>query len=366
MDLYETSLDGKHIVKPDFGIPDPSEAELKYAPGAVEALKGLQSLDFRVCSTSGTTVRVRPDKLAIFSQMPAEVRNDLDVLLRQHNDVYSTAVLEADGEADDDMPLATLDPASSAPGVCGSPADPEGTDDSETLEVLDSIEALRARVSHLEECKCTVSKGVAFFRDAKGKTVYMVSKTDDVVIKASEYIGGIGGGAIVDADDDCHRAVTWALPKGDQTVVQMASSKSPKDDEDVVKQPKFTTGTLYSVLRDLERKSTKSIRMSSFGQVSTVTVCGRHMYKFATPTGESGHRRIDYQLNFKDGKVSATNVFGPLVDKDGGVGKGPLGVVWRLMFEPVSHVLKPQRPHVIAATRFELKKGKPVKVAWRA
>ena len=42
--------------------------------------------------------------------------------------------------------------------------------------------------------------------------MYMVSNNDDVVIKASEYIGGIGGGAIVDADDDCSRSVTWALP----------------------------------------------------------------------------------------------------------------------------------------------------------
>lgn len=67
----------------------------------------------------------------------------------------------------------------------------------------------------------------------------------------------------------------------------------------------------------------------------------------------------------KEKAPSAATFFLSAANKDTGVGIGALAVAWRLNYDTVGNLLKPSKPHVIAAKRIALKKGSPVRVAWQ-
>jgi hypothetical protein len=185
-------------------------------------------------------------------------------------------------------------------------------------------------------------------------------------LKAGDLMGGIGGGILVDADAAKVKAVPWTLPFGDKTWVQVESNKSKEKDEGTQSKSKYSSGTLYSCLRELDSKSTKPIQLTSFGVATPISENGSQKYTFATPPGAENHRAMEYALtaNTPNTKTSHGNFFGPMLDRSSVFGSGGLRATWRLAFDPIAHTLKPTKVHVTCAKRIQLLKGQPVKVAW--
>ena len=181
-------------------------------------------------------------------------------------------------------------------------------------------------------------------------------------------MGGVGGGNLIDKNVDTLAAIPWALPKDDQTWVQLNRERGDGGDDGGDKPPKFTSGSLYSVLREIEAKSTTAIRLTSFGEAKPKSENGRHCYDFATPPGAENHRALDFvptaTRGEKQSKLSGNNIFQGLAHRDHGLGDGALELCWRLTHDTVGNTLKPLRPSVVARRRIEFKKGKPVKLSW--
>jgi hypothetical protein len=228
------------------------------------------------------------------------------------------------------------------------------------------VDALKAKEKNMVESKCVV-KGVTMYRSEDCKRFYFVATREEMVLKAGDMLGGIGGGIIVDSAVDKTKAVPWTLPMEDRTHVQLAREKSKKEDNDEDKS-KFWSGTLYACLRDLDAVSTKPIKITSFGTATAISENGKQKYTFSTPQGAENHHALDYSMTAskKDVKISSQNFFGPAVDRTTGFGQGCLRPTWRLAFDPVAHTLKPHKVHVTTSARIVLPKGQPVKVSWRA
>ncbi len=158
----------------------------------------------------------------------------------------------------------------------------------------------------------------------------------------------------------------WLLPKGDKTWVQRTVEKG--DDADEGAKPKFTSGTLYSILRDLDRRSTQPIVLTSFGEAHGVSSSGRQEYTFKNALGSEAFGAVEYVLSpcKPSAKLSRANFFNPFVSRASGVGEGACQITWRLSFDVVTHVLRPCKAYVTASQRIVLPKGKPVKVCWAA
>ena len=341
-------------VKPERDLPEPTEDELRKTPGALEAYRGVAKLQFQLCTSAGSKVVIRPDKLKQFDTASLETMEEFQSLVGKHTEKYEKAFSNMDPiepKIEEDNGKVLLDVRT----------EPPVEDIAATVVVFDSVDGLKAHAQITAECRSAI-KGVTLMRDDQKQIVYAVATSEDIVINKGMQLGGVGGGNIIDASEDRVRAITWALPEGDKTWVQLGKAKGEEDGED---KAKFTSGTLYAIVRELESKSTKPMQLTSFGQLNPVTEGGLHKYTFSTPEGAENHRKLQFVLTpGKPGsKVSNANFFAALV-KNGSLGQGVLGLTWRLVHDPVGNCLKPQRIQVTASARIEMTKGKPVKLAW--
>jgi hypothetical protein len=355
--LTLSGADG-HPVRPVRDAGKPTVDELKLYPGSAEALAGVNRLPLQACCMVGNKIKIRPDKLAPLAHVCPELVRKIESLSKMHSEQYESAfsgLVEDKNQEQhpilDDHRAPTLDE--------------EVPPELEELMTFESLAALKSKAKIETECK-SFAKGCTMFMDDKNM-VYLMAVKDDIIIKAGEMLGGIGGGHIVDRDVELVKAVPWSFSKGDKTWVQMAKDKDNPDNDDGDKS-KFTSGTLYSVLRELESKATKPIKLTSFGEVLPTTAGGQQQYNFKCPESAENHRCMDYILTAgKAGaKITNQNFFGPLVTRDADMGAGVLRTTWRLQFDLVAHTLKPNKVHVTSSVRIELPKGQPVRVAWPA
>jgi hypothetical protein len=152
------------------------------------------------------------------------------------------------------------------------------------------------------------------------------------------------------------------LPKGDKTWVQLQKVKSDSGEASAP----FVCGTLYSIIREIESKSTKVIKLTSYGEAKPVTENGLQRYEFTTPKGAENHREMDFVLSpSKPGaKVQSNNFFSPIITRAVGLGDGVLQPTWRLSHDAVNHLLRLQRVCVTNKVSITLEQGKPIKVCW--
>lgn len=353
--LTMTGPDGQ-VVRPVRDAGPPTQQELMLYPGAAEALAGVHKLEFRSCSVVGNKVKIRADKLATFAVLGPEAILKIDKLRSKHTEMYESAfsglgaAVDPESETkqlEDNRPKNDTDPEPSA----------------EQLMVFESEQALHNTAKISASCK-SAAKGVQMFFDDSKKTMYLMAIKEDLVVKPGEMLGGIGGGNIVDRDPDLVRAVPWSLPTGDKTWVQLSRDKDTADEDGG--KSKYWSGSLYSILRDVESKCTKPIKLTSFGEAVPVSEGGQQHYQFKCPETAENHRCMDYvPTACKAGsKVTAQNFFTGLVTRESGLGAGVLRTTWRLQFDPVAHTLKPTKVHVTCSERITLSKGQPVKVVW--
>lgn len=355
--LTLSGADG-HPVRPVRDAGKPTSEELKMYPGSAEALAGVNSLPLQTCSIVGNKIKIRPDKLAPLAHTSPELTRKIESLCKIHSEQFESAFsgLVAEKNGDPHPILSDL----RVPEI-----EEELLPEAANLVMFESVAALKSKCKIEIECK-SFAKGIMMMRDDKN-IVYFMAVKDDIIIKAGEMLGGIGGGQIVDRDVELVKAVPWSFSKGDKTWVQMAKDKDNPDNDDGDKS-KFTSGTLYSIIRELESKATKPIKLTSYGEVVPTTAGGQQQYTFKCPESAENHRCMDYMLTAgKAGaKTSNHNFFAPLVTRDADMGAGVLRTTWRLQFDLVAHTLKPNKVHVTSSVRIELPKGQPVKVAWPA
>jgi len=348
-----------HVVRPVRDALPPTEEEMAFYPGSAMAVAGIYKLEFQICAFVGNKIKIRPDKLATLAVLGAGTNIKVDQLRSKHTEVYESSFsgvgVTADTDPDENKTLADH-----------RPVDPELDPEpgSETaLITFESEMALQNSTKISANCKST-AKGVQMFRDDIKQTVYLMAIKEDMVIKAGEMLGGIGGGAIVDRDEQLVSAIPWSLPLGDKTWCQLAREKEVADEDGG--KSKYWSGNLYSILRDIESKCTKPIKLTSFGEVIPISVGGKQSYKFDVVEGEENHRKLDYVITpCKAGsKVNANIFFSGLVTREGDAGAGVLRTTWRLSFDAVAHTVKPKGVHVTTTERIKLVKGQPVKVSW--
>ena len=157
--------------------------------------------------------------------------------------------------------------------------------------------------------------------------MHVVAKAEDIILSKGTMLGGIGGGHILDSDDTKSKAVSWTLPEGDKTWIQLTKTKGEDDGDD---KSRFVSSTLYSIIRELESKSTKPLKLTSFGQVVATSEAGLQKYNFSSPEGAENHRRLDYvpSPSKPGGKATYANLFATLVTRHDGLGEGVLRLTW--------------------------------------
>jgi hypothetical protein len=319
-------------------------------------------LEFQVCTVAaGSKIIIRQDKIKQFDTASFETLAILETLQKQHQERYECALRSAEKSSGSGNPIDGNEDKNLIDGRDGGNVGPGETGDEEkTLVEFESLDALKAHAQISIECKSAL-RAVTLLRDDQKQTVYAVAKNEDIVISKGTNLGGVGGGHILDSDEQKSKVVPWSLPEGDKTWVQL-SKKSDDDGEDKCK---FVSGTLYSIIRDLESKSTQPLKLTSLGQVTPVTESGVHKYNFASPAGAENHRKLDFVLTpgKPNSKSSHANFFAPFV-KQGSLGDCVLCTTWRLVHDPVGNLLKPQRVHVVSSHRIKLAQGKPVKILW--
>ena len=97
----------------------------------------------------------------------------------------------------------------------------------------------------------------------------VLCKTDDRTVSKGTVLGGFGNGSLTKAETpDC---VSWSLPEGDKTYVQLAQSEEEADRPGLLK-----TGTLYTVIKPVERAASKKgarLALTSYGKFSGPGCC---------------------------------------------------------------------------------------------
>ena len=369
MVMLPNGLQVEEELKPQTDPPEPTEDELRLTPGALDAYRGMGKLEFKVCSLSGSKIIIRTDKLKQFGTAGFETITALAELQTKHTARYESAFRSMDtgkkgpvskkGDTDESDVRILADSRSDSKATEQAP---DGDECAQNLVEFESMEALKAHAAISAECK-SAAKGVMLLLDDRKKTVYVVAKAEDIILSKGTMLGGIGGGHILDSDDTKTKAVPWTLPEGDKTWIQLAKTKGEDDGDD---KSRFVSGTLYSIIRELESKSTKPLKLTSFGQVVATSEAGLQKYNFSSPEGAENHRRLDYvpSPGKPGGKATYANLFATLVTRHDGLGEGVLRLTWRLQHDHVGHCLKPRAVHVTTSSRIMLAKGKPVKIGW--
>lgn len=348
-------------VFPCEAVPPPSDEQLHSLPGAWAAHRGLAGLKLLACGLRGPKVVILPERLAEFQGAPLDVQDAVDSLRSTHEKEY------------EDLLSGMLQPKDpEVPGQDGTPKDGRGGDPNEDptakaaeLVEYDSEEVLRANVRIVAETK-SAYKSIHLLRDDK-EVFYLVARADDEVLPIGTHLGGVGGGTVLDADVGQKRCFPWRFAEGDKTWVQLNRVAS---EDDSSKAPKFSGGTLYSIVRELEANAPAPPKLTAFGQLTPSGAAGRHQYVFEFPEDHEKHKAVAFVPTppgpGAKSTVQANNFFAGSLHRDSGVGQGALSVCWRLQYDTVNNSLKPVKPFVVTGKRIALKKGRPVRAAWPA
>ena len=140
------------------------------------------------------------------------------------------------------------------------------------------------------------------------------------------------------------------------------------DSEEVEAKTKPKVGTMYTVIKPLEKAASQKgtpLTVTSYGKVEAKGVAGKHGYGFEFPDGHPKHNAQDYFLSTAKAGAKTSNsgnFFASLAIRDGWA--GACIPMWRIAHDPVRHALHARKPMVIAKDNISLKKGVPMKVLW--
>jgi hypothetical protein len=90
------------------------------------------------------------------------------------------------------------------------------------------------------------------YKVEKRKEVWLLSKGDNHIMPKGTVMGGYGGGHISARKADRFDCVSWCLPEGDKTYVQIATGEEGEN------KSKPKVGTLYSLIKPLEKAAAQN------------------------------------------------------------------------------------------------------------
>lgn len=199
--------------------------------------------------------------------------------------------------------------------------------------------------------------------------VALVSKKDRVLVKGS-HLGGFGAGTYVELVDLSVAGVHFAMPDGDQTLVEVdhASFADVLKGNDG-KVAGFSCSTLYQLLRKMERNGVVQHKVA-FCEVERVPDAGRDsftikvtkpmLYKFVgddTPAPAASAKKKQRKKKEPVEKASTSkNVFRNIAKN---MFDNKLAVCFRFRFESVGKCMKVQKPYCVLKHAVDLSGGKP-------
>ena len=329
-------------------VPDPDEATLKQIPGAYEALKGLQALEFKACVVRGGKVVIAPEKLAVFQQAPHTISNIIGELEKEH-------LKHADL-------LSFMESQPSAP-VSDPRTNPEVSEDEEESPDWMTLESEAAFMDKFKGDAITThtamgEKTVHLLRNETKGELWLLSKQDNITLPPWVCLGGFGSGVLKPYDpettSDC---VPFSLKMdGDKTLAQVVLGNAEES----------KINTLYSHMKPLEKaaaKNGKHLTIIGYGKVLAAGEAGNHSFTFEFPDEHPKHQAHTYYLaNARGKQLSSGNFFSVLANVKW---EGGLDIAWRFGYEPVTHQLMPKKPVVTNKKKIALTKGMPLRVLWQ-
>ena len=311
------------LVKPNRTVPEPTREQLSLCPGAQAAWDGIQGVEWQVLQLQGAGLTVAPQWMAEFAQAPPAVAEEFNLALEEHKRKYQSALVDLiDPERKMSMSSAANEspndesPANEA--VDPRPGPVDGGADGASAPAYDELVEFDSKAALESSQKITISlksmaKGVEVLR-TDGHVTYLLASAG-TTLAPSTIIGGFGGGNWAASDPNNKRVLTWELPQGDKTVVSLQRGRTeepPAANETEEAKPnksKTKDGTLYSIIRDLEREGHSQIKVLAFGLATPAGQPGRHGYTFT----HDPKRTIDFILRGEADatKFSGANCFNP-------------------------------------------------------
>ena len=199
-------------------------------------------------------------------------------------------------------------------------------------------------------------------RAAPKKTEVLVTETKDLLLLSQEdvtlpkgtLLGGFGGGQYVQrAPGVSDGVVSLSFAKGDKTLVQFEKSDGT-----------FSTETLYSAVRTLDRAGKHNISLQHFKKPLQITAAGIELV--------ANQPFQDYKVKYTqegDPEMKAKDAHGTVfapVASHGFPSGGAVAVAFRLRLDSTNNVLKPQKPYLVLQEPVTLHKGKPLLVTGSA
>ena len=272
-----------NVVKPVTTTPELTETELERVPGAATAWRGVGNIPFEACEIVGSQVEIKASWVTEMATAPNQVAQQFLSIKAEHQKLWQGML----------SPFLQM-PSPEEPEVDPAPeADPEPAVD---LSEWESLESLTAEVNIIQQIRAAE---YTLLMDDK-HNVYGLDPSGSRTVAKYTFVGGFGGGSLVNASLDVASAIPFTLPDGDKSIVQL--TKLP--DEDSSSKP--TTGTLFSVLRSLEMKGYHDIEITKYGKAKPETENGQRCYKFPDMKAEEN---FDYVLNSNSGTIKVDNFF---------------------------------------------------------
>ena len=99
------------------------------------------------------------------------------------------------------------------------------------------------------------------------------------------------------------------MPRNDKTFVQMQRAASEEGDQ---ASKKITSGTLYSIARDIEASGAKPPKLTCFGELRPVGTAGRHQYEFQFPRDSDQRERMAFVPSAGSAHANVHTIIAPI------------------------------------------------------
>lgn len=216
---------------------------------------------------------------------------------------------------------------------------------------LESLQKLES--THGIECKCASEVSGVELILGKDASCWLLASADKTIDRHT-IIGGFGTGQWVSGADS-QPGIDFAMPHGDQSIVQLDESTFSSEAQGV------STSSLFKLLTRAERdKGVVDHRVSflTITRKEDSEVDGGDGFKVVVKTPMK-FRCIRDPRGGSEDKVTAKNFFSKSIN---GL-NGDLALkVFRFRFERVGQNFKIQRPYMVAGRALCLKKDKPFKI----
>lgn len=328
--------------------PELSQIELDAIPGAKGALGSLDGVAWEVLERNGDQMVIRKDEDRYWSMQDGSIGDTFKGLKEKHNELIGRTNVTATSSAGAAPASATASTEAEGSGDGGQPT-PASAVMVESIAKLEEMHGIETRsaseVANTELLMC------------KDGSLWLVATQGDKLVAKHTVLGGFGTGQWVPEADAPDTSVSFAMPLGDQSVVQLDEGSFSAQGQGV------SSLTLYALLLRAEKEKGINEHKLSFLTVERKgdqsVEAGNDAFDVKVKTAMSFKFVKDPRPGQED-KVNQKNFF----SKAAGCTRNSdlIAVVNRFRFERVGQSFKVQRPYCLVLKAIQLKKGQPYKL----